>query len=348
MRVSTEMLKEGWIVSKSILLNTENPFIEEGKILTKEDIEVIRAFLIKDIDVDLIDTNGDTNKLLEAKKEVTSLDFLKVYQDVIKVYRTHFISWESGVAVNIVDFRKAILPLIEYVQDPSVKKIPIPVISLKDDKDKIIHHSLLCTMLASLIAIKLNYPKGDIIQIGVSAALCNAGYAKYHFKTLTQLENNPDYKNHPMYSYRMVEKVQFLRDQMKIAILQHEERLDGSGYPLKLKATRITEYASILGASAYYFNKVLYSKESLNDFQTIEHLNKECFGKFHPSVIQALNNIVIKYQLGDRVLLSNGAVGQIVYLSPTEITRPIVKVENSENVINLAKERKIYIQEILI
>jgi HD-GYP domain-containing protein (c-di-GMP phosphodiesterase class II) len=344
MKVRAEMLQEGWILSKSIQLNTENPLVEMGKVLTKEDIAVIRAFLINEIEVEL--QQKSDAKIPETEK-TTSVEFVKIYQDAMKSYRTHFISWESGGALNIVDFRKALMPLIDYVQNSLIKKIPIPNITIKDDKDKIIHHSLLSTMLATLIAQKLDYQKGDVIQLGVSAALCNAGFAKYHFKTIAQLENNPDYKNHPMFSYRIVEKVQFLRDQMKVAILQHEERLDGSGYPLKLKANHINEYASILGACAYYFNKVLFSNESLSDFQIIEHLNKECFGKFHPRVIESLNQIVINFQLGDKVLLSNGTIGQIVYRSNVEITRPVVKAENSNSVIDLTKDRKVFIQEIL-
>lgn len=341
MKVRAEMLKEGWILSKPLHLNTENPIVDMGKALTNEDIAVIRAFLINEIEVEIADTNSS------VPEKRGSMEFHGMYQETMKLYRTHFSSWESGGPLNIIEFRKVLMPLIEYTQTNSIKKIPVPNVICKDDKDKIIHHSLLSTMLSSLIAQKLNYPKGDVIQIGVSAALCNAGFAKYHFKTINQLDNNPDYKNHPMYSYRMVEKVQFLRDQMKVAILQHEERLDGSGYPLKLKSKHINEYASILGACAYYFNKVLFSNESLNDFQIIEHLNKECFGKFHPSVIEAINSIVIHFQLGDRVMLSNGIIGQIVYRSTIEIARPTVKAENIDKVIDLTKDRKVFIQEIL-
>ena len=345
MKVRTEMLREGWIISKPVLANTETPIVDVGKQLTTFDIELIRAFLINEIEVDIAQKNESS--VSESKNDNTSLEFLSIYQEAMKLYRTHFVSWESGGPLNIVEFRKILIPLIDYIENTTIKKIPRPSVTLKDDKDKIVHHSLLCTLLSTLIAQKLNYSKGDIIQVGVSAALCNAGYAKYHFKSIQQLENSPDYKNHPMHSYRIVEKVQFLRDQMKIAILQHEERLDGSGYPLKLKATHINEYASILGASAYFFNKVLFSNEDLNDFQIIEHLNKECFGKFHPTVIDSINQIVINYQLGDKVLLSNGVIGQIVYQSRNEITRPVVKEENNDRVIDLTKERKVFIEQIL-
>jgi HD-GYP domain-containing protein (c-di-GMP phosphodiesterase class II) len=347
MKVRAEMLKEGWILTQPVHANTEIPIVEMGKVLTKEDINFIQAFLIKEVEVDPDLDQKDSSNNNKNKGLVASVEFSKIYQKAMKLYRTHFISWESGGALNIVEFRKILIPLIEYVLNTTIKKIPKPKVTFKDDKDKAIHHSLLCTMFATLITQKLDYSKGDIIQIGVSAALCNAGFAKYHFKSIDQLESNPDYKNHPMLSYRMVEKVQFLRDQMKIAILQHEERLDGSGFPLKLKATHINEYASILGASAYYFNKVLFSKEYLNDFQIIEHINKECFGHFHPSVIESINHIVINYQLGDKVLLSNGVIGQIVYRSPNDITRPFVKTEHNDAVIDLAKDRKVYIQEVL-
>ena len=346
MIVSVDMLKEGWVIDKPIYALSDVPIINTGKILTNEDIDIINAFLINEVDVQ-INKNVKSSNAKEEKLAISSIEFMDIYSEAIKKYKMHFSSWESGVTVNIVDFRKLLLPIIEYSNQDTTKKLFIPSITLKDEKDKIAHYSLACTMIAAMIATKLKYPKGDVIQIGISAALCIAGYAKYQFHTLIQIKNSPEYKNYPMHSYRMVEKIQFLRDQMKIAILQHQERLDGSGFPLKIKAKYINEFASILGASTYYVNTVLDVNHTQNDFQFIEHLKKECFGKFHPSVIETMGSLIIQYQLGDRVMLSNGVIGQIVYQSPTEITRPTIKVEDSEKVIDLTKDRTLYINELI-
>jgi HD-GYP domain-containing protein (c-di-GMP phosphodiesterase class II) len=346
MIVRVDMLQEGWIIDKPIHSLSDVPIINTGKILTNEDIDIINAFLINEVDVQ-INKNVKSSSAKEEKLAISSIEFMDIYSESIKKYKQHFSSWESGASINIVEFRKLLLPIIEYSNQDTIKKLVIPSITLKDEKDKIAHYSLLCTMIATMIATKLKYSKGDVIQIGISAALCNAGYAKYQFHSLTQIKNNPEYKNYPMYSYLMVEKIQFLRDQMKIAILQHQERLDGSGFPLKLKAKFINEFASILGASTYYVNIVLDANHTQNDFQFIEHLKKECFGKFHPSVIETMSSLIIQYQLGDRVMLSNGVLGQIVYQSPTEITRPTIKVENSEEVIDLTKDRSLYIKELI-
>jgi HD-GYP domain-containing protein (c-di-GMP phosphodiesterase class II) len=346
MNVRADMLREGWVIEKPIYSLSDVPIINSGKILTNEDIEIINAFLICDVEVQ-INKNVSNSASKEEKTAISSIEFVDIYLETIKKYKNHFNSWESGVTVNILEIRKILLPIIEYSYQDSTKKLFIPSITFKDDKEKIVHHSLLCTMLATMLATRLKYSKGDVIQIGISAALCNAGYAKYHFQSLVQLKNNTEYRSYPMHSYRMVEKIQFLRDQMKVAILQHQERLDGSGFPLKIKAKYINEFASILGVGTYYFDNVLDPNLTQNDFQFIEHLNKELFGKFHPRVIDVLKNLIIQYQLGDRVLLSNGVLGQIVYQSPVEITRPIIKVENSETVIDLAKDRTLYIQELL-
>ena len=47
---------------------------------------------------------------------------------------------------------------------------------------------------------------------------------------LTKDEFN-EVKKHTVYSYQMVQDTPLLRQEMKLAIFQHHERLDGSGYP---------------------------------------------------------------------------------------------------------------------
>ncbi|HSH45149.1 MAG TPA: HD domain-containing phosphohydrolase, partial [Longimicrobiales bacterium] len=62
---------------------------------------------------------------------------------------------------------------------------------------------------------------------------------------LTEYEYH-EIKKHPTYSYRMLEKNALVSTKVKLAVLQHHERMDGSGYPLGIKAQQIHPYARIV------------------------------------------------------------------------------------------------------
>ena len=74
------------------------------------------------------------------------------------------------------------------------------------------------------------------MQLGLAGVLADCGMAKINTSItekaafLTKNEFN-EVKKHTVYSYQMVQDTPLLRQEMKLAILQHHERLDGSGYP---------------------------------------------------------------------------------------------------------------------
>ena len=82
----------------------------------------------------------------------------------------------------------------------------------------------------------MGFPRGQTLQLGLAGTLADCGMAKIDRsiteKTafLTKSEFN-EVKKHTIYSYQMVQDTPLLRQEMKLAIFQHHERLDGSGYP---------------------------------------------------------------------------------------------------------------------
>ena len=79
-------------------------------------------------------------------------------------------------------------------------------------------------------------------------------------------------KQHPQLAYDMLKEVGF-NEKIKKIILQHHERLDGSGYPYGLKDKEILLEAKILGAADSVV--AMLSKRPYRNAFTIEKLIEE-------------------------------------------------------------------------
>ena len=97
---------------------------------------------------------------------------------------------------------------------------------------------------------------------------------------------------------------------MKLAILQHHERLDGSGYPRGDKMEQISVFSQILAVADVFHamtsERIYRSKES--PFKVIELIKEEEFGKFDIKVVQALHDLV-----GNLIYRNESAVDEWEY-----------------------------------
>ena len=100
----------------------------------------------------------------------------------------------------------------------------------------IAHHSIAVGIISGAIAKKLRYPPGQINQIATAGLMADVGMAKVDVKIrekksyLTETDFS-EIKKHTIYSFQMIKDSPLLKPEMKLAIFQHHERLDGSGYP---------------------------------------------------------------------------------------------------------------------
>src|SRR6185312_2861530 len=201
-----------------------------------------------------------------------------------------------------------------------------------DSNDYMYHHSIAVGILASSISGQMGFPKGQALQLGLAGVLADCGMAKIDPSItekaafLTKNEFN-EVKKHTVYSYQMVQDTPLLRQEMKLAIFQHHERLDGSGYPRGDKMNQVSVFSQILAVSDVFHamtsERIHRSKES--PFKVIEMIKEEEFGKFDIKVVQALLDLVGNLSIGTKVRLTNGIEGEVIFVHRDARLRPMVK-----------------------
>ncbi|MNP15623.1 Cyclic di-GMP phosphodiesterase response regulator RpfG [compost metagenome] len=154
-------------------------------------------------------------------------------------------------------------------------------------------------------------------------------------------------RQHTKYGYHILKNITAVNEGVRLAALQHHEKIDGTGYPMHVNATKIHIYAKIVGLvdifHAMTLNKAYRKRQS--PYLVLEQIHTESFGKLDPELVQIFINKVTEFNNGTKVRLSNDQIGEIVFSNNNYPTRPMISV-NGE-IINLEQTRHLYIEEII-
>lgn len=222
---------------------------------------------------------------------------------------------------------------------------------LKETDDYTFSHSLRVSMLASMIGKWLGFSMERLKDLAMAGLLFDIGKLKVPEEILmkpgplTSAEMEVMQK-HAQLGYFVLLKTIGISQDVKFAALQHHERLDGTGYPLKIKEGQIHEYSKIIMVAdtfdAMIQNRVY--KQRVSPFQAAEYLYWHSGTLFDTAVCHVLLSNLAEFYVGKQCKLSNGQIGRIIYIDVNEPVRPIVQVDSQ--FIDLAKRRDIYIAEL--
>jgi HD-GYP domain-containing protein (c-di-GMP phosphodiesterase class II) len=362
-RIHVEQLQEGCILSKNVLSATNKLLAYKKTVVDQHIKTALQAFLVKEIEVESFLANGEkfqpdyyldeNEKLMDHNTfTISEKSFNQLYVEAIKAIKQLFISWQSGALLDIAKVRQVIIPLVERLEGNEEDILKLYHQSIQEDY--IYHHSISVALLSALLGKKLDYKQGDINQIALTGLLCDCGMSKITPNILTKhvpLTENEyrDVKQHPVHSYNLLKQIMSIKEGVKMGVLQHHERIDGSGYPLGVKGDKLHPYSKIVALADTYQAMVSvrpYRKKQ-SPFKVLEQIMQDEFGKFDIKVINELKKIIIKFSVGTKVKLSNGMEAEIVFVDDQNPTRPMIKAIQSGEILSLKDMREIFIEDII-
>jgi putative nucleotidyltransferase with HDIG domain len=195
-------------------------------------------------------------------------------------------------------------------------------------EDSTYYHSINTAIYSMFIAKWLDLSAPIIKKIIQSGLLHDIGKAKVPDEILNKKgpldrREMTIIQNHPIYGYEMIEHFHEIDPEIKSAILQHHQRLDGSGYPLDINSDCIGLYARIV-AVADVFDAMtsdrVYKKrvEPYAAFQMFKTIGQNLFDKKVVNIL--IQNLDIKRNLDYRIS-SASLIGD----ANATVTRSLVK-----------------------
>lgn len=366
MRVHPSQLIAGTVLIQDVPGKSGRPIMKEKTVLTNEHITILQKFLVESVEVSSKLNTGKTfvpkeGVAIQEKPKQTEIylepqearSFPNHYLQVVKSYKQAFSEWNNGVPIDMVRARQSIIPLLERLDELDMQIFTLH--QLATAEDYIYHHGVAVSLLSAFLGKEMGFRKGDWIQIGLAGYLADVGMTRIHADIITKSEpltekQYQDVRNHSTYSYRMVENLTGLSQAGKLAILQHHERLDGSGYPLGLTGEKINSYARILAVSDTYHamtsERLYKSKQPI--FKVMDEILQEKYTRLDPHVVRAFIDSLMKRAVGNTVHLSNSKTGEIVFTDEDNPSRPIVKLHENGELISLQMNPTLHIEEIIL
>ncbi|WHX25573.1 HD-GYP domain-containing protein [Virgibacillus halodenitrificans] len=365
MRVEPTQLVPGCVLIKGVKGKTSKDLIPQKTTLTEEHITVLKKFLVPSVEIaaklatgemfepsSILRQEGPAKEKASNIENSTKLSVKDLYNQTVEEFKKLFSGWQNGVPLDLPAVRKLMIPLLERLDEWDNEVFSLSNLAIS--KDYFYHHCVAVGIISAYIGRKMGYRHGEYLQIGLAGFLSDSGMAKIDSAiivkkgSLTHAEM-ASIKKHPTYSYRFVENSSMLTKQVKLAILQHHERMDGSGYPLGLTQKKIHMYARIIAVADQYHAMTCSRpyQDSQSSFHVVEQLQKDQYLKLDPRVVHTFMEGIANFSNGSRVQLSDLRTGEIVFIEPNQPTRPIIKIDGTEELISLQNNPSLYIQAIL-
>ncbi len=222
---------------------------------------------------------------------------------------------------------------------------------LKKSDDYTFEHSFRVSILSAMLGKWIGYDKSQIEELASAALLFDMGKMKipdFILKKPTISEDEMEViRRHSQFGYSILMKTPGVTPNIKYSALQHHERIDGSGYPLRIKGGQIHEFAKII-MICDIFDALTHDRpyrKKMSHFKAAEYISWQSGVTLDSRLCYIFLNNIAEFYVGKEVLLSTGEKGKIIYVDVNFPTRPVVKVNSK--IIDLVKDRKIDVDELL-
>ncbi|CAM3363236.1 HD-GYP domain-containing protein [Marinicrinis lubricantis] len=213
-------------------------------------------------------------------------------------------------------------------------------------------HCVGVTMITRIIGICQGLSEEELKELTICAFLHDIGKIKVPLEVLhksgklSSMEFE-EMKKHSKYGYDLLRRIPGISERTALVALQHHEREDGSGYPSGIKGDRIETFSKIV-AIADVFHAMISKrsyKASIPLFEVLRVMSEDAHDKFDSTLSVHFFQIVMEWLIGNRVLLTNGTVGEIMDIHSYDPIHPVIEVNGKP--IDLSRKTELDIEAIL-
>lgn len=328
--------------------------LEEGRSLSDRDLEILQAFLIPSVDIrrnglEEPDLDAAAQEMAASAVEEKLTTLQEEFLNMEKLLKRTMSMLSSGLKLPVLDIRNGLNSLLEHMNDYNILTFhnPTPV----GPVDVLVRNSVLCAMTSYQLAKWNKFSEKDWLPIAMAGLLHDIGNVKVDQtllnkpSQLTPIEMQ-EIRQHTLYGFKLLEGSTSLNQGVWLAALQHHERIDGSGYPMKVKGEKIHPYAKIVAIADVYhaMTSTRYHRKAESPYLVLEELHSGSFGKLDPFYVQTFIERTTQFHNGVFVKLNDDRIGEIVFSDRNNPTRPMVSI-NGE-IINLAQQRQFFICQV--
>ncbi len=234
---------------------------------------------------------------------------------------------------NAVDVQTC-LPLVEEISESLSRNASalIGLARLKARDEYTYMHSVSVCALMVALARQLGLGEAQVREAGLAGLLHDVGKMVMPPEVLNKPGKLTDsefdiMRTHPERGHAMLVQGNAMPEAVLDVCLHHHEKIDGSGYPKKLKGEQISLLAR-MGAICDVYDAITSKRPYKDAWDAASSLSQmaQWEGHFDVKVFHAFVKSVGIYPLGTLVRLESGRLGVVVDQNPGKLTEPVLRV----------------------
>ncbi|MBQ9304460.1 HD-GYP domain-containing protein [Butyrivibrio sp.] len=358
--ISVNKLEPGMVVSENIYTIDDRLVLPKGTVLDSKGIERIKSHSLYNIFIE------DEVKPVPKSVPIKPIAELS-YSEKLK-NSEGFIRFKQHLEENAEKLEESFRMIANDTMPLDVDKLTEPVYhlfveaggtagvfdmlhNLRDNSDAVYMHSLNVSLICNTLATWMRLPKEKIHLATAGGLLHDIGKVLLPAELLTKTTPLTPFEQKTMNEH-VIKGYELVKDKdidvhIKNCVLMHHELRDGSGFPFHLKNEQIDEIASIVTVANVYdemTSQRLY-RSQICPFEVIEQFEEEGIDKYDPNTIMTFLSNIVNTFIANRVMLNNGKTGDIIFVNPNHLARPVVKC--GDTYVDLATNKQLSIVAVI-
>lgn len=348
----TRALQCGMVIDQAIVDKTGRILIARKTVLDDFLIEALKKMGVTGVYIREGEESPEEEDIEVAPLTLETIEKLKV-ADRAKVALSESVKTRVNQGIQYIfnetsspDFTNTAESITTSLLDAILQNdaVALNIDALKVSDEYTFKHSVDVATISMVIAKKGNLPDSDIYKIGVAGLLHDVGKSLIPSEVLNKAgrlteEEFSVMKKHSLFGYNILKAKNDLPSEVVMGVLQHHEKINGKGYPLRLTEGQISTYAKIISIADIYdalvterpYKKAFSQQDALEMIMAMtEELDINYMRNFIDSVIL--------YPVDSIVTLSNGEKAKVVKNTPHYPLRPKVVGLQSGKVYDLLED----------
>lgn len=349
MKVKVLDLREGMIL-KNAVFSSGLVLMDRGQKLTEKHIESLKKYNIHEVDI----VSEKEIKLREVKEQEKKIkeEFKKVYIETVEKTKALF-----SKAIDKEIDKKIINSVVSSTLHNLEKNsdIFLTLLSMREEGNYLYEHSIKSTIIALSIGKKLGYSEEKLGLLGKASLLHDIGMFSIDKKILNKKEKLTDeelllIRSHTAKGAEMLKNEE---EEVRLAAKHHHERVDGEGYPNKVRGEELPEIVRIVSIADIYTALISNReyREAKDPKEVITYLMQMSAKQVDTNIVKKLLENMSLFSIGSFVRLNNGLIAKVVRVTDNPF-RPVVDIEEADKFERLdLSEREnslIYIMRLMV
>jgi len=223
---------------------------------------------------------------------------------------------------------------------------------MKEKNEYTFTHSMSVGMMSNLYGKWMKLTGAEMNDLTVASSMHDVGKLSIDIELLDKpgkltFDEFAAMKKHVDHGCELLE-ISKAPERIIRAVSEHHEKSDGSGYPHGKKRGDISVLGAMLAITDVY--DALVSKRAYRDamcpFKAMELMYKDRFGHFKFDFLDTFVENIVYAFMGAVVELSDGRVGEIVFVNPNDWLRPYIRIEGGE-IFNMQSDPNVKIDKVI-